>query len=560
MFAVLSLLLFLLMQLCVGALHWYEPKVQLVYGRDIVLLVVLVMVLAHTRLARVTVWVASLLGGIIVLFEWVRAVGIQAMAQEPLLYDAVFLGKHLYILLGDLLGDEANRIILAVVGALFFAMVVFRTGFGIIAAASKKNGWAYITVMAVFLGGAVSWAESDDSPVVGRDTLRETADNLQRSHDVWQSLQTGLDGSLYEDIASLELKKKPRVHVYIIESYGRASIRGSIRDRYTTYMSDIEQRIQQAGWHIATGLSEAPVMGGRSWLADATMLSGVRIRYESEYRHLSPQFSEMTTLPGFFRRNGYETIVMRPKDRARPGLELVNYFDYTRTVFWADLDYKGRQYGWVGIPDQYSLGHIRDVVMPDLEAPEFVFAHLGSSHLPWTNLPPVMRDWRLLSRIPSRNKDEAVEGLNEKQVRFQLGRFRRQENVRIQRLRATDSNVEKYLDAVTYSIEVTVRHIEDMDDPPDLIVMMGDHQPPLYRRNTDFTVPVHLFARDKRLLSEFRKNGFLHGIELGSWDERMYHEGFFSLMVRALSAAEQGPSITYRKRGNAMVDDQEDTE
>ena len=116
-FSVVSLLLFLLMQLCVGALHWYEPKVQWVYGRDIVLLVVFVMVLAHTRLARLTVWVATLLGGVVLLFEWIRGVGIQAMAQEPLLYDAIFLGKHLYILLGDLLGEQANRIILAVVGA-----------------------------------------------------------------------------------------------------------------------------------------------------------------------------------------------------------------------------------------------------------------------------------------------------------------------------------------------------------------------------------------------------------------------------------------------------------
>ena len=133
-FAAVSVLLVLLMQLCVGALHWYEPKVQWVYGRDIVLLVVCVMVLAHTRLSRWMVWVATLLSGVVLLYEWVRAVGIQTMAQEPLLYDALFLGKHLYILLGDLLGDEANRILLAVVGALFFAMVVFRAGYGIIAA------------------------------------------------------------------------------------------------------------------------------------------------------------------------------------------------------------------------------------------------------------------------------------------------------------------------------------------------------------------------------------------------------------------------------------------
>ena len=101
---------------------------------------------------------------------------------------------------------------------------------------------------------------------------------------------------------------------------------------------------------------------------------------------------------------------------------------------------------------------------------------------------------------------------------------------------------------------MTIRHVEAMEDPPDLVVVMGDHQPPLYKRSKDFTVPVHLFARDSSLLTEFQKRGFVSGMRLPAWEKRIFHEGFFSLMVRALSLSEGGEAVPYRKRGNNKVE------
>ena len=541
----------LLMQCAVGALHWYEEGVAWVYGRDLIPLAAAVVLLAKTRVSRLVVWLATMLTWFVMLYEWVRAVGLEAMAQEPLLYDAIFLGKHLFFLMSDLLGDEAVTMLWSVVAALVVSLALFRLGFGLMAAASRRGEWLFILSFTLLLVPVVHFAESEESPVTGMDTLADAKDNVAESQKVWESLQRGIDGELYADIASTRLKKKPRVHIYIVESYGRASLRPRIRKQYREYMNSIAKRMSSLGWSMATGLSEAPVMGGRSWLADATMLSGIQIRYESEYRHLAPLFSEMASLPGFFRKQGYETILMRPKDKARPGLELVNYFDYSRTVFADDLDYKGRPYGWVQVPDQFALGHIRDVVMPSLDAPEFVFAHLGSSHIPWKSLPPIMGDWRLLERYPRRiNGTSNPQELDEKQVRFQLERFKRSDEVRVRRLRPTAANLDDYFKATSYSMEVVIRHVEAMEDPPDLVVMMGDHQPPLYKKSKDFTVPVHLFALDKKLLREFRKRGFAGGIQPSSWQKRIYHEGFFSLMVRALSKAEGGKGVKYRKRGN----------
>ena len=147
-------------------------------------------------------------------------------------------------------------------------------------------------------------------------------------------------------------------------------------------------------------------------------------------------------------------------------------------------------------------------------------------------------------------KNAKPKQLDEKEVRFQLERYKRDGPVRVRRLRPTAANLESFFDAIQYSIEVTIRHIEAMEDPPDLVVVMGDHQPPLYKKSKDFTVPVHLFARDESLLTEFRKRGFVDGIQPRSWDKRIFHEGFFSLMIRALSLSEGGDGVPYRKRGN----------
>ena len=71
---------------------------------------------------------------------------------------------------------------------------------------------------------------------------------------------------------------------------------------------------------------------------------------------------------------------------------------FSDTVFFDDIGYTGEPYGWAEVPDQVALGHLRDEVLPALESePTFVFAHLGSNHIPWTGLPPIVEDWRTMN-------------------------------------------------------------------------------------------------------------------------------------------------------------------
>ena len=123
--AIGSVLIFLLMQAAVGALHWYEEGVAWVYGSDLALIAGAVVLLAKTRLSKAMIWLATVLVWCVMVYEWVRAVGLETMSQEPLLYDALFLGKHLYFLMSDLLGDGASKIVWSLLGALVGSFVVF---------------------------------------------------------------------------------------------------------------------------------------------------------------------------------------------------------------------------------------------------------------------------------------------------------------------------------------------------------------------------------------------------------------------------------------------------
>ena len=237
--AILTVTMMLLMQITVSAPHWIEEKVAWVYARDLVMLTMVVVLLARTKLSKSAVWVATFAGWFVMIYEWVRAVGLEAMGQEPLLYDALFLGKHLYILLRDLLGDQATMMLYGLIATLVVSFVVYRLFFGWMAACARKGGWLHLVVVALLMAGAVRMVESEEYSVTGMDTLADARDNVKRSEGVWSSLKKGLDDQLYKDIDKLKLKNKPRVHIYIIESYGRASLRPTIRKRYRAYLTEI---------------------------------------------------------------------------------------------------------------------------------------------------------------------------------------------------------------------------------------------------------------------------------------------------------------------------------
>ena len=96
-----------------------------------------------------------------------------------------------------------------------------------------------------------------------------------------------------------------------------------------------------------------------------------------------------------------------------------------------------------------------------------------------------------------------------------------------------------------------MRHVLAMDEPPEMVIIMGDHQPPLYKQNKDFSVPMHVLVRDPKLHREFRRRGFRRGMKVPKYENRMHHEGFLSMLVRSIARPQELELPPYRSRGTS---------
>ena len=95
--------------------------------------------------------------------------------------------------------------------------------------------------------------------------------------------------------------------------------------------------------------------------------------------------------------------------------------------------------------------------------------------------------------------------------------------------------LERFTHAIYYDLAVLEKFLYE-NTRDGLVIIMGDHQPPVINKHTKvYDVPMHVFSRDPKLLEEFYERGFVSGLLIPSkWESAINHEGFFSLLVRAL--------------------------
>jgi len=467
-------------------------------------------------------------------YELARLVSVYLMNQDPVLYDQLQLFSHFALLLRDLWGGAGTAILVLTFLGLAIVTVVASRLFARGLAHARTRPYA---IGAVALAALAALPEG---PWPARWSLPSLVPNLQESYRVWKTVRTGFANSPYEVLDTLTLTRTPDVEVYIIESYGRiVSDDAKSRAWWGGQLDVIEAQLATDGWHTASGFGTAPVSGGRSWLADASVQLGMRISHESVYRHVVKHTDALPHLPGFLKAQGYDTVVVRPKDRDRPGARIYNYFGWDRGVFHEDMHYDGPVYGWGWIPDQYSLGVLREEVFTEIPSPRMVWFHGVSAHAPWQVIPPMPDDWRSLDDgeakdIESWNREGAVE-----ELQFQLRRFKRTDFDYRRYKGGIDKLRSRYLKSVAYSMSVSFEHLgEAADAQPDgrIVFIMGDHQPPILSRFDNADVPIHIAATDPALLAPFLERGFERGL-IPSADARpaTTHEAMLTLITSALA-------------------------
>ncbi|MEV5767276.1 sulfatase-like hydrolase/transferase [Micromonospora sp. NPDC052213] len=275
------------------------------------------------------------------------------------------------------------------------------------------------------------------------------------------------------------------VVVAFVESYGRDAVEDpEFAPAVGAVLTDGDRRLRAAGYASRSGFLTSPTVGGGSWLAHATLLSGLWI--DNEQRHRSLLAGDRLTLGGAFRRAGWRTVGVMPA-ATRPWPEGA-FFGYQRFYDGRSLGYRGPRFGYAPMPDQYTLAAFERLERARAgRAPVMAEMALVSSHSPWTKIPRLV-DWAAVG------DGSVFHGETEESPSSQA--------------RAG------YRRAVGYSLAALVSYVERHGDDDLVLVFLGDHQPaPVVTGDgAGRDVPVTVVARDPAVLDRIAGWGWTDGL------------------------------------------------
>jgi hypothetical protein len=173
------------------------------------------------------------------------------------------------------------------------------------------------------------------------------------------------------------------VILVFVESYGRASFDNLAHAAlHDPVRARAETALAAAGLAVRSGWLTAPIEGGQSWLAHATLAAGLAVPDPAHYGALLA--SPRRTLWQIAAAAGWRTAAVVPAiTRAWPEAARLGH---AVVLDAGAMGYAGPPFAWVTMPDQFTLARFRDRLPPD-PRPLFATLVLISSHAPWTPVP-----------------------------------------------------------------------------------------------------------------------------------------------------------------------------
>ncbi|WP_242900799.1 sulfatase-like hydrolase/transferase [Actinomadura terrae] len=284
------------------------------------------------------------------------------------------------------------------------------------------------------------------------------------------------------------LRGKDVVLAYV-ESYGRDAIEDpQFAPQVDAVLDAGSKQLRDAGLSSRSGFLTSPTAGGGSWLAHATLLSGLWIDNQQRYRTLVG--SDRLTLNRAFQRARWRTAAAMPANvRAWPE---GHFFGYDKVYDSRNIGYRGPRFSYATMPDQFTLSAIQRSERARPE-PVMVESALVSSHAPWASIPRMV-DWNAVG-------DGSV-----------------------YRPMVTDENPPwpahirtEYRKSIEYSLNSLISYAKTYGDENLVMVFLGDHQPAatITGPGAGRDVPITIVARDPRVLDRISGWGWQDGLRPG---------------------------------------------
>ncbi|HJZ73964.1 MAG TPA: hypothetical protein VKE51_19630 [Vicinamibacterales bacterium] len=292
--------------------------------------------------------------------------------------------------------------------------------------------------------------------------------------------------------ADLSLARGADVFLIFVEAYGAVAYeRADIAPALTAPRTQLDAAVRDTGRSAVSAFVDSPTFGGSSWLAHISLMSGIEVRDPGTNARLMTEKRE--TIVTTFSRNGYRTIALMPGLRQRwpEGA----FYGFDGTIGAARLDYRGPEFGWFAIPDQFTLAKF-DALEADRgsRAPLFVFYPTISTHFPFSPTPPYQPEWGRIFDAHPYDGPSIVRAYAKQPdwTRFAPG----------------------YVDAVSYTYATLGGYLRKHRGRDLVAVVIGDHQPAaaVSGEGASWSVPVHVVASRQAILDRLLARGFHPGL------------------------------------------------
>jgi phosphatidylglycerophosphate synthase len=301
------------------------------------------------------------------------------------------------------------------------------------------------------------------------------------------------------------------VVIAFVESYGQVAVQGTdFSSGVGTVLRAGTSTLAGAGFSARSAFLDSPTFGGVSWLAHATLQSGLWV--SDQQRHDQLMTSDRLTLTSAFGRAGWRTVSVSPSND-RPWPEGTSFYRYDQIYDQTNLGYQGPSFSYASMPDQYTLAAFQRLELTSGHRPVMAEIDLVSSHAPWTPIPTLVPwdsvgDGSVFDPMPAQglDPDEAW-----------------QDTETVRRL---------YGESIEYTLQTLVEWVAGLHDDDLVLVVLGDHQPAATVSGADANhqVPVSVVAADPAVFSAIDswqwQDGLLPGPTAPVWPMDAFRDRF----------------------------------
>ena len=399
--------------------------------------------------------------------------------------DWVYLGPGVGVL-GDSIGVPAARAV-AVVAALLVVAVLVALPLATVRVAgalTHHRRTAAVLAGVLVLAGLTQVGSTNAAALAYDEVAQVRADLADR-----ETFGREIAADPYADVPGSRLLTRLRgkdVLIVFVESYGRVAVQDT---SYSPGVDDVldrgSRRLQRAGYAARSAFLTSPTFGAASWLAHSTLQSGVWTDSQRRYDQLLG--ADRLTLTSAFAKAGWRTVFDVPAN-TRDWPEGERYYGFDRLYDSRGVGYRGPEFGYAPMPDQYTLSAFQRLELdPTDRPPVMAEIDLVSSHHPWAPSPLLVPwdrvgDGSVFDGAPTQPGSSDVQTL--------------------------------YGQSVEYTMDTLVSWLEQQPDPDLVLLVLGDHQPHSYvsGAHPGHDVPVSVIAHDPGVVRRIADWGWQPGI------------------------------------------------